>query len=101
MATYRNINERGYGFIPRMVMQDKRLTVEAKAIYAYYSSYSTGKAALLPDKGEVIDDLGISPTVYDRHLALLRRYGYISITPQQLGSGGVRNIFTLEQHIPM
>ncbi len=30
----------GYGIIPKMVMKDKQLTVEAKAIYSYIASFA-------------------------------------------------------------
>jgi hypothetical protein len=37
-----SIFELGYGQIPKKVMMDKRLSVEAKAIYAYFCSYCGG-----------------------------------------------------------
>ena len=30
------INAKGFGFVPKLVMQDIRLTPEAKCIYAYF-----------------------------------------------------------------
>ncbi len=33
------IMSQGYGFSPKAVMRDTRLTIEAKAIYAYMSSF--------------------------------------------------------------
>ena len=34
------INAKGYGTIPKLVMKDRRLTAQAKAIYAYFCSYA-------------------------------------------------------------
>ena len=34
------INFKGYGIIPKYVMIDSELTLEAKAIYAYFSCFS-------------------------------------------------------------
>ncbi len=34
------VRSRGFGIIPKLVMQDKRLTGDAKAIYAYFCSYA-------------------------------------------------------------
>ncbi len=43
------INSKGFGIVPVLVMQDTRLTIEAKAIYAYFASLSGGGAATFPD----------------------------------------------------
>ena len=34
------INCKGYGIIPKAVMLDQRLTIQAKAIYAYFRSFA-------------------------------------------------------------
>ena len=34
------IDSMGYGKIPKLVMQDRRLTPEAKCIYGYFASYA-------------------------------------------------------------
>ena len=39
-AYYAGLKSHGYGIIPRIVMQDPRLDIKAKAIYAYYVVYT-------------------------------------------------------------
>ena len=35
-----NIYEKGYGYIPRLIMEDRRLSALSKSIYAYFCSFS-------------------------------------------------------------
>ena len=35
-----DVMSEGFGLIPQILMEDKRLTPEAKAIYAYFCSYA-------------------------------------------------------------
>ncbi len=94
-----NINERGYGYIPKLVMQDRRLTIQAKAIYAYYCSYSSGGATYFPTQQRVMADLGVDEKTYLEHFNLLLIHGYISIRQQTMPDQSVRNIFTIEKNI--
>ena len=41
----------GYGTVPRSVMSDRKLTVEAKAIYAYFAAMHRGRGHKLPHGG--------------------------------------------------
>ena len=48
---FEGIMSQGFGVAPRIVMRDKRLTVEAKAIYCYFQSFAgSSEAAFLDDK---------------------------------------------------
>jgi len=73
------INSRGYGTIPKLVMQDKRLTIESKAIYAYFSSYAGAGSNAFPGLSKILYDLGISESRYYRHFKLLTAIGYITV----------------------
>lgn len=94
-----NINERGYGFIPKLVMQDRRLSIFAKAIYAYYCSYSSGGATLFPTQNRVMADLGVDERTYREHFNLLIKYKYITIKQEKMPDQTTRNIFIIEKDI--
>ena len=51
-----NIYEKGYGYIPRLIMEDRRLSALSKSIYAYFCSFSEGKASLFPPQDKIIAD---------------------------------------------
>ena len=71
---------KGYGLIPKIVILDPTLSIEAKAIYAYLCAYagSTDTAAVSRDK--ILHDLKISKKCYYNHLNTLKVKGLVSIT---------------------
>ncbi|MDM0961630.1 helix-turn-helix domain-containing protein [Clostridium perfringens] len=96
------IMSQGYGFSPKAVMRDTRLTIEAKAIYAYMSSFAGAGLSSFPSVKLQLHDLCISEKRYYKHRKLLEDLGYITIkqTRIKLESGKVvndKNIYTLEQ----
>lgn len=91
------VMEQGYGITPKSVMQDKRLTIEAKAIYAYIASYAGSGTTAFPGKKRIADDLNISEERLYNHRKLLIKYGYLTVT-QERGPGGTlgKTVYTLE-----
>lgn len=71
------INAKGFGMVPVLVMQDTRLTIEAKAIYAYFASISGGGADISPDIDTVTKHLCISKDRYFKHLKQLKELDYM------------------------
>jgi len=95
------INSKGFGMIPKLVMQDKRLTPQAKAIYAYFCSYAGAGRTAFPSRAKITSDLGISKDNYYKHFNLLKEYGYIKVEQKKGKSGQFqRNIYTLLDIIP-
>ncbi len=67
----------GYGYVPKMVMQDIRLTPESKAIYAYFCGCAGAGTTAFPSLNEILSDLQISKDRYIKHSHILERCGYI------------------------
>ena len=65
------LHDTGFGYIPRAVMVDKRLSVKAKALYGYYRSFSGAGDAACPEKKDILYHLGISSKLYERLMAEL------------------------------
>ena len=89
------IMEKGYGFIPKLIMKDKELTIEAKAIYAYLSSYTGAGNTAYPSISLMCGDLGISEARFYKHRKVLVEKGYVVITKQRSEGGWDNNIYTL------
>ena len=70
---------KGYGIIPKTVMLDCELSIEAKAIYAFLSSYSGSGHSSFPSVGTIIKYLNISKERYYKHRKTLIDRGYIVI----------------------
>ena len=95
------INSKGFGIIPKLVMQDKRLTVEAKAIYAYFCSYAGAGQTAFPGRDKIVSDLGMGVKRYYSHFDLLKEFGYIKVEQVKSKSGKfTRNLYTLMDIIP-
>lgn len=89
------VKARGYGIIPKLVMQDKRLSIEAKAIYSYFCSYAGAGDTAFPSIRKICYDLGISEERYRKHFKTLLFCGYITVEQKKEKGRFSRNIYTL------
>jgi len=89
------INFRGYGIVPKYVMFDTDLTLEAKAIYAYFCSYTGRGNTAFPGRDKILFDLKMSKKKYYHHFNLLIEQGYITVEQQLVKGLKSRNIYTI------
>ena len=89
------IFSKGYGIIPKLVMKDKNLTVEAKSIYAYICSYAGGGDTAFPSVDMICSDLGMSENRFFKHRKLLVESGYLTIKRTRKEVGWSNNIYTI------
>jgi len=95
------IDSAGYGKIPKLVMQDRRLTPEAKCIYAYFASYAGAGTNAFPSVSKILYDLGMGRARYYKHFALLTTtYGYIQVEQVKEDGKWAHNIYVLNSEIP-
>ena len=93
------INSKGYGVIPKLVMQDKGLSITAKVIYAYFASYSGSGDCCFPSRDRVCTDLGIGKDTFLKHLALLKEKGYVTVSQMKDSGRFSHNVYTLNTEI--
>lgn len=72
------IKSQGYGTIPKFAMLDDRLTVTAKAIYAYLCSYAGSGNSAYPKRSTLLYELDISKAKYYPSYTALVELGYIT-----------------------
>ena len=90
------VNAQGYGTIPKLVMTDRRLTPQAKAIYAYFCSYAGCGSTAFPKVSQIMYDLNISNKTYYKHFDLLTEFGYITVVKiKKEGNKFDNNIYKL------
>lgn len=53
----------GYGLSPQLVMRSKGLSIEAKALYGYLSSFAGAGDTAFPSTSRILEELDISKTV--------------------------------------
>lgn len=78
------VYEKGYGLIAKKVMQDKSISIKAKALYAYFSSFAGATDMLetreaFPSIAKILDDLGISKDSFYKYRKELEAAGYITV----------------------
>lgn len=73
------IYKQGYGIIPKLVMKDPNLSIEAKSIYAYLCTYTGGGDSCYPSVPLQCSDLNITNKRYLKHRKMLEENGYIKI----------------------
>ena len=94
------INSKGFGTIPKLVMQDRKLTPEAKCIYAYFASYAGAGTNAFPSVSKILYDLKISESRYYRHFKLLTIRGYLKVEQAKNNNGRFsHNIYTMNTEI--
>ena len=89
------INCKGYGILPKYVMFDLDLTLEAKAIYAYFCSYSGRGDTAFPGRSKILADLLLGKDAYYTHFHLLTQNGYITVKQQVVAGKKANNLYTL------
>ncbi|MCL2310893.1 MAG: helix-turn-helix domain-containing protein [Firmicutes bacterium] len=88
----------GYGNSPKILHKDRRLTMEAKEIYCYLSSYCGGGSVAFPSRKTILYDLVTSETRFYRHFQLLKDYGYIEVTRIRKNNKFGHNVYKLIQN---
>ena len=95
------ILSKGYGIIPKLVAQDTKLTAEAKAIYSYLCSYAGAGQTAFPSVSLMVHHLDISENRFYKHRKYLIDRGYVSIERVRTDNGVSKNIYTLNQSVPL
>lgn len=89
------INSAGYGTIPKLVMQDRNLHAMAKALYAYFCSYTGAGNTCFPSRSKICYDLGISIDTFTKYLRDLVSYGYVEVKQVKDNGKFSYNLYTL------
>lgn len=80
LLTFESVAAHGFGTVPKLVMLDRNLTAQAKAIYAYFASFAGAGTTAFPRRATIMRELKIkSLGTYYQHFNLLVQYGYLSV----------------------
>ncbi|MCY1602885.1 DnaD domain protein [Staphylococcus pettenkoferi] len=88
----------GYGTVYKEVLKDKDLSIEAKAIYSYLSSYAGGKDTAFPSIGLICHELNISEKRFYKHRKELLDKNIISKARERTNNGFSKTIYTINHH---
>lgn len=88
----------GYGTVYKEVMKTPKLSIEAKAIYSYLSSYAGGKDTAFPSVDLICHELNISENRFRKYKDELVNQKVIDIKRQRTDNGFSKNIYTINHH---
>lgn len=90
----------GEGIIPRMVMSDRNLTVEAKTIYAYFATCIGAGDTSFPSVGEICKDLNMGEDRFRKHQKNLVERGYLTIRKDPSANGRYStNVYVIQERV--
>ncbi|MGB9343524.1 helix-turn-helix domain-containing protein [Trichococcus sp.] len=81
----------GYGTVGKLVMRDRDLTPEAKAIYAYISTYAGAGDTAYPSVDLICYDMNMGKDRFQKHKKCLIDKGYIVIQKYATAEGKFTN----------
>ncbi|WP_052101046.1 helix-turn-helix domain-containing protein [Clostridium haemolyticum] len=88
--------EFGYGILPKNIMKNPNLNIQAKAIYAYLCVYAGNKGSAFPGAELIKFELGISKDTFYKYLKELKEKGYIEITKERDKGKFTHNVYYLK-----
>lgn len=91
-----SINERGFGSIPTRVMDDVRLSMGSRCLYALLAAHAGSQHEAWPSVKRIIATLACSEKTFYKYRAELSDAGYISIETRQTRYGR-RTVYVIEQ----
>ena len=90
----------GRGKIPRMVMSDRNLTVEAKAIYCYIAACIGAGDERLPSVAVICEDLNMGRDRFRKHKKQLVEHGYLTIRKDASVNGRYStNVYVIQEKV--
>ena len=89
------VNSKGYGTVAKLVMQDRRISVGAKAIYAYFSSFVGAGDSCFPSWEKICFDLCIARGTLNKYLKELVVFGYIKTEQTKQNGRFAGNVYTI------
>lgn len=94
----RSILSKGYGIIPKLVMQSN-ISIESKAIYSYMCSFAGNGQSAFPSVEKIILELNISEKRFYKYRKELIDYGFIKIQKTRKGNRRDKNIYIISQTV--
>ena len=95
------VNFKGFGIIPKLIMFDRNISLEAKAIYAFLASHAGNGTSSFPGRDYILKSLNLSKTGYYGHYKQLIDQGYIKVEKNKTEDGYfAKNVYILVSNPP-
>lgn len=91
------IYDTGYGMVPKSIMYDEDVSLAAKGVFSYLTTYTNGFGDIaFPSRDLMCKHLGVSKDSITKYIKELKEKGYLEVS-QEIGPGGKfkHNIYKL------
>lgn len=89
------VKSKGFGIIPKSVMQDRNIHPIAKAIYSYFCSYAGAGDMCFPTRKKICYDMAISIDTFSKYLRQLIENGYLKCEQIKENGRFSHNVYTI------
>lgn len=89
------VYDSGFGILPKRVMIDPNLSIQAKAIFAYLVTYAGNSETAYPSQRTISYQLGISKDTAGKYIRELRENGYLEIDQKREDGRFSHNVYKL------
>lgn len=93
------IRSRGYGTVPKLLMEDRDVSIKSKALYAFFCSLAGAGNCAVPSKDSILYYLSVSDKTYRNAVKELTDKGYVSVKRERKNGTLGGNIFILNEDI--
>ena len=79
ILVFDNIFSRGYGFSPQVLTRIPQLSIEAKGLYSYFSSFAGQGGVAFPSTSTILAEMNISKNRFYKYRSELEAWGFITV----------------------
>lgn len=87
ILVFDNIFSRGYGFSPQVLTRLPQLSIEAKGLYSYFSSFAGQGGVAFPSTQTILKETNISKNRFYKYRDELEAWGFITVEVQNTRHG--------------
>lgn len=98
---FENVQAKGFGTVPKLLMFDARLSAQAKAIYAYFCSFAGAGTTAFPRQTTIMREMKMSKDTYYSHFNQLVELRYISVEHRKRDGRFIHSIYRLNSDVEM
>ena len=88
-----------YGLLPKDIMRNNELSIQAKGLYAYLIAYAGSQQIAFPSVDLIKHELGISNNTFNKYMKELKDLGCVSVSQERTNKGVFKhNVYQLHPY---
>ena len=88
----------GFGIVPKKLMQDPNLSLQAKGVFSYLATYANRDGDCFPSRELMCSHLNISKDTITKYIKELKEAGYLEVEQVKNGGKFSHNVYHLSPY---